>query len=580
MGNEEYGHFEFEASYQDNNITSNQVKIIEEKDAVNIRVSIFFDGTNNNKFNTEGRLEFFNMVHGRPYNATAAAAYEARVRSGKSGLQKDDSYSNDYSNVARLFKYYEEDSSNIEERTGCIYVEGIGTTTSEGDQGITYGDDNKIGGGLGAGSTGIPEKVKKGCEELAKKINFISKKKDIKSLKLDVFGFSRGAAAARHFLYEISKDKVEAHTESFVSTGGVQTINIPEQPARGALGKALIEQSLIFEGEIHIQFAGLFDTVPSYLALRDGGTQLLHLDAVKRADDVLHLTAMDERRANFGLADVISSKGVKYEKALPGVHSDIGGGYNPVVFEEDKVVYAGSYYGMKDEIAYLLEEGWYWSEKQLECHFGIIGTVTKGGILNPQGYIKTVGKKKVQNQYCYIPLFIMRDKAKNYPNKIKFLLDLDDDIIIPEELSYTNQRLRSYVFKNGEAMRFYTRSELDKEIEWIELKAGGFDKFDESYIAQPMSTKVSQTTAINKEIEISDTDSTLDSNHEISASDYPNYPDLRRKIYDYQTLKWLRANYFHTSHDCSTLKAGTGIPYFDPYKSSIRTKPSRKITHS
>ncbi len=120
---------------------------------------------------------------------------------------------------------------------------------------------------------------------------------------------------------------------------------------------------------------------------------------------------------------------------------------------KDKVIFAGSYYDMKDEVEYLLEEGWYWSEKQLECKFGYLGTITKG-LINAQGYIKTVGTKFVKNQYSFIPLLIMKDKAQLNTQGVKF----KDKIVrlnkIPEELNYTNQRLRAYVFDKAEPMTY------------------------------------------------------------------------------------------------------------------------------
>lgn len=84
-----------------------------------------------------------------------------------------------------------------------IYVAGIGTISKKQDD-----DDGFM---FGAGKTGIREKVRKGCEDLAKKLGDIKKdqskknsKKKITRITLDVFGFSRGAAAARNFVYEVN----------------------------------------------------------------------------------------------------------------------------------------------------------------------------------------------------------------------------------------------------------------------------------------------------------------------------------------------------------------------------------------
>ncbi|PKQ62964.1 hypothetical protein BZG01_16400 [Labilibaculum manganireducens] len=583
----DYGTYQFTVTSGNtkDSIVSNKANL-SDGNGVHIRVSMFFDGTNNNKFNTEGRLEFFEGVHGHKHNAEMAAAYEKRLRSGKSGLKIDDSYANDYSNVARLFKNYDDDPTNKDVRTGCRYIEGIGTTSNGEDildedgkkVGVNLGgDDNKYGGGFGDGATGIDKKVERGCEKLAEACKKIAKDDTIATLTIDVFGFSRGAAAARHFIYEITKDKVEATTQSYgTSSGYVQTINIPEQPPFGAFGKALHGKSLIYEGDITIEFAGIFDTVPAYRAKLDGGTKALHLNAVSKANSILHLTAMDERRKNFALTTIQQKGSSAIEKELPGVHCDIGGSYTPIAKEKDKIVFAGSYYDMKDEVQYLLEEGWYWSEKQLECKFGYLGTLTRG-LINAQGYIKTVGTKKVKNEYSFIPLHIMRDKAQLNTQGVKF-----KDIIlkkhqIPEELSYTNERLRDYVFRKGKPMKFYTRKEIDREIEFIKIKENPKALLNEPHVAKVDALSIVNSHRVEHIETNNDAAITTEQSKPLNANDYPGHPDLQRKINDHLTLMGLRAQYFHTSHDCSSLKAATGIAYFDPYAASIRTKPSRGI---
>jgi hypothetical protein len=586
----DYGTYQFTVTSgnTDDSIVSNKANL-SDGDGVHIRVSMFFDGTNNNKYNTEGRLEFFKSVHREDHNPIAAAAYEKRLRSGKSGLKKDDSYANEYSNVARLFKNYDDDPTNKDIRTACVYIEGVGTRSNGEDildedgqkVGVNLGgDDNKYGGGFGDGTTGIVKKVERGCEKLAEACKKIAKDDIIASLTIDVFGFSRGAAAARHLIYEIGKKKQEARTEVTVSSAGTSTCSqsrtVPEQPPFGAFGKALHNKSLKYEGDITVAFAGLFDTVPAYRALLDGGTKALHLDAVSKAQNILHLTAMDERRKNFALTTIEQKGSSAIEKELPGVHCDIGGSYIPIVEEKDKIVFAGSYYDMKDEVQYLLEEGWYWSERQLECKFGLLGTIRKG-LINAQGYIKTVGTKKVKNQYSFIPLHIMRDWAQLNTKGVKFIEDIVKEYQIPEELNYTNERLRDYVFRKGKPMKFYTRKEIDREIELIKIKDNPKALMNEPYVA-----KTDALSRVNphrvEDIETNNEKAmTTEPNKPLNANDYPEYPDLQQKIKDHVTLMSLRARYFHTSHECSNLQAATGIAFFDPYAASIRTKPSRGI---
>ncbi len=99
----------------------------------------------------------------------------------------------------------------------------------------------------------------------------------------------------------------------------------------------------------------------------------------------------------------------------------------------------------------------------------------------------------------------------------------------------------------------------------------------EPYVAASMSTSVNKVSVVEHKMNVANTLSTTETNNELNANDYPGHPALQQKINDHLTLRYLRAQYFHTSHECSNLKAATGIAYFDPYAASIRTKPSRNI---
>ncbi len=214
-----YGNWQFDAnaSGAKNSINSDNLDIGDHEDGVDIRVSMFFDGTMNNRFNTEAREEYDKKTHGEAYKKDRAAVYEKRLEEGKSGDDEEDSYANDYSNVARLFKNYLADTSDSNKKNGAVYIEGIGTYKDEDDSSFW-------GGGFGTGKAGIPTRVKEGCEQMAKMISELVEHDKIAKLTIDVFGFSRGAAAARHFISEIIKKKVEAHTD---------TISIPLEEGGG-----------------------------------------------------------------------------------------------------------------------------------------------------------------------------------------------------------------------------------------------------------------------------------------------------------------------------------------------------------
>ena len=85
-------------------------------------------------------------------------------------------------------------------------------------------------------------------------------------------------------------------------------------------------------------------------------TWLLSLDAVQHAKKVLHLASADEHRANFSLTNINSKGGDQY--FLPGVHSDIGGGYTEGE-EESQVIFKGSTADAELDMNRLIEAGWY-----------------------------------------------------------------------------------------------------------------------------------------------------------------------------------------------------------------------------
>ncbi|MGC6061426.1 PAAR domain-containing protein [Enterobacter kobei] len=135
----------------------------------------------------------------------------------------------------------------------------------------------------------------------------------ISAVQFDLFGFGRGAAAARHFAVRVhSRD--EAIAQAFQDIFG----DVP-----------LMHES--------IRFIGIFDT----LVLADKRESIhrschnpgkCHETMLSRgiADNVFHITAEHEYRFNYVLDSI---KPDWPEVALPGSHSDIGGGYLPVVTE-------------------------------------------------------------------------------------------------------------------------------------------------------------------------------------------------------------------------------------------------------
>lgn len=486
------------------------------QEEINIAISVFFDGTGNNKNNTEARLEYDKKMRNKPYNekawpydTTKAGYYET------SGNKKNDSYENDLSNVARLFKYYEEDITHATDRRGSVYVEGIGT--------LDYKSDDLFpGAALGEGSAGVLAKVEKGCEKTVDRINKIKPTtKNISRLIIDVFGFSRGAAAARNFIHEITKPGKPAYTGYYNTGYGVSgSYEVPAEPANGALGKYLKKYGITFD-ILEIRFAGLFDTVASYGVNITDDTAELHLTAVGRSRACLHLVAADEHRENFPLTGIESAGTKGLTKYLPGAHSDIGGCYvdNASEYVDELII------GDEDTLTKgkrdLMEQGWY-LDRELQLH-NVIG--------------KLSGARNLSNMYSFIALHIMHNHASRKPVYLRFKEDFKTKFEIKGAfLNNVYNRLNDALFNNAAPLEFYTCNELNAQIKAVrpDYKPRTFDTSPMLSGPQGYSTSVAPRmqpvipTPLNPE-------------------EFNDYPVLKQRIKDHYMLLELRNKYLHWS---------------------------------
>ncbi|WP_392435904.1 PAAR domain-containing protein (plasmid) [Yersinia sp. HM-2024] len=282
------------------------------KREITLTIGVFFDGTGNNADNSTDRQKVCTSEHFGMSDADAQSALIqcTRLKRGYSGTAAG-SYLGYYTNVHWLRTLY---NQNITPDEGfgqhAIYIEGIGTESSAGDS--TYGM------GTGGGDTGVVRKTDKAVAALAVAVDgYLAKYSDarscvIKELQFDIFGFSRGAAAARHFANRVfSQDRgIIAAIKS--GLGDVELSGTPGGKTR---------------------FLGIFDTVAAIgtpvNGLNPHSADTGEVNIVLRpgvAEKVFHITAQHECRFNFALNSV---KPAWPELALPGVHSDIGGGYNP-----------------------------------------------------------------------------------------------------------------------------------------------------------------------------------------------------------------------------------------------------------
>jgi len=226
-----------------------------------LSVGIFFDGTGNNKDNTEKQP----------------------------------------SNIAKLWSVYKDESG-----TDCrsIYIRGIGTDHAEGKDRKQLDNDLFWGKAWGYGA----EKRTAYALEHLKAIyaEYIDTHGSAPhTVLLDVFGFSRGAFLARNFVNLVRRDDLDEELYPLPS----------------------------------VRFLGLFDTVEAVGLSGDDRHYRLHVDA-SNATYIYQLVAEDELRAKFPLQSLRREPAAEIpdripeaaeswvvERLCPGVHSDVGGGY-------------------------------------------------------------------------------------------------------------------------------------------------------------------------------------------------------------------------------------------------------------
>jgi hypothetical protein len=271
---------------------------------VGLRIGLFFDGTYNNAANAgQGLL----------CGARNPITEEDLDASCKPYMRDpESSYGNGVSNIKLLHDLYPETRKLTPGATAGrrrIYVEGIGTRAGEAD--------SPFGAGTGRGATGVLARgseafrlLKLACDD------FVDENPDyeIDSLTFDLFGFSRGAAAARHFANQLAKGRNGPLGRLLPDASGQFSSGLSGDYGRG----------------VQVAFIGLFDSVAATASLaglgsvRSASNPLQLYLHPRRFPTVVHLVARDEYRANFALE---STAPEHPELVLPGAHADLGGGY-------------------------------------------------------------------------------------------------------------------------------------------------------------------------------------------------------------------------------------------------------------
>ncbi|WP_421595351.1 T6SS phospholipase effector Tle1-like catalytic domain-containing protein [Rahnella sp. PD4] len=276
---------------------------------ITITIGMFFDGTGNNVFNTDKRL--LETCTSLDVGMKTEDAVSCVEKLGKSGNGAG-SYLGYYSNLHWLNTLYIVDDEITNEQLlyqRAIYIQGVGTQRDK--------QDSLVGMGIGAWFEGVVDKTDEGISQIASEISLFLRKNNnslcaIEKIQFDIFGFSRGAAAARHLANRVRNN---------------------DQAIQEAITKGLDGRNQHGKPSGEVRFLGLFDTVCAVGAVTNlfdvhGGVNPgIELALPKDiAQKVFQITAMHECRYNFSLNSIKESWP---ELALPGVHSDIGGGYNP-----------------------------------------------------------------------------------------------------------------------------------------------------------------------------------------------------------------------------------------------------------
>lgn len=366
----------------------------------------------------------------------------------------DPSFANDQSNIALLEPEYNQDIVTI--KSTSVYIEGVGTLpeveriayeakkekkeqNKESKNWLSnimvekWNDKKKevidnfvksynkvVGEATGLGKYGVIPKMKRGCDEIIAQLEKLNiNNNTIKRLVIDVYGFSRGAAVARNFTYEVLKP------------GGF------DKEPFGYLGECLKKGGFQVDN-IEVHFVGLYDTVSSYgiaddikdiiqgvllagawgtpsielkaslsaltaalaqMPTHDENIEILHLNSIGRARRVVQLRAADEYRVNFSITDISSAGGRGTELVIPGSHADVGGGY-PEGGEEVVVARPFDLKKVNQLKDFYADKGWFTKEEMSSGSWFEVRAI----------------REKILKGYSYIPLYMLAEKGNESRN--------------------------------------------------------------------------------------------------------------------------------------------------------------------
>jgi len=439
------------------------------RQGITLRIGVFFDGTGNNLANAavteQCRQDDLTLLDERTLGEVVdycrAHGFDGSEGNGFFTQTPDNSYGNAPSNVARLFDLYQDDATRSlteDERSASIkaYLEGIGTSSGE--------EDSVYGQATGMGDTGVVARVMQSPDTISIQLGLFTESNpgvQVDALEFDIFGFSRGAAAARHFANELLK-----------ANGGVLA---------GLLrpGQFGLSEDFEWSGHACINFIGLFDTVAAVAdPMRWDFSPADHLNPGVNlylppgcARKVVQLTARDEMRWNFALNSVAPHH---QEIALPGAHSDIGGGYLPIAREKlilsrpvSSTVPAGT--PVESTHAWRETSRQYekWKalglpEDQLKKEVRRIRKLSPGGVNRPPedwllGLVTI--DRPIRGELALVYLRVMRELAVQQGVPFDLIDEWENATALPEELQEIARKLMA--FSKGDS---YDLNENDERL--------------------------------------------------------------------------------------------------------------------
>lgn len=316
---------------------------------ITLRIGMFFDGTGNNTYSAQwGKKQLdkyyykwrpkYEVNKHKPVTQWPSEMFEYPENDKfhffwEEDYAVDGSATNELTNIQKLHDLYPDDVFDEEKNVFVHpeYITGIGTGN---EQDNTEPADESVvpGQAFGTGDYGVVAKVETGIEQLCKALGQISESEQfmktnsdgLECIQLDVFGFSRGAAAARHFTNVVADGEKGSFASQFAKACKANSISL-----KSGFDWSSNESNCI-------KFVGIFDTVAAIFDPfsgdfsphnDDNGDVRLWLDP-DRIENVVHLTAhkKTEYRYNFCL-NKVNTNGKFKEYVVPGAHSDLGGGY-------------------------------------------------------------------------------------------------------------------------------------------------------------------------------------------------------------------------------------------------------------